>query len=305
MYDLNELKNKILNIDAESSVFYLSNGLGDKVMYLSQLDNYRKLMGCNVTIVSRGGQYQELVNFFPSLNDRFMPLDTIFYDYYNEEQILSVLHDGLPGVNKIFRAVYAAHSNLELTKQWLAANSKELNQYNLAKYHLNLPASAIPEFVNLTTLKKASLNKHKYMVLAPVANSTNRPIEINFWVQLAENLIQDGYSCFVNAVSGSQNKFEWARFEKIGCQLFNGSLTELVQLCQSAAHTFTIRSGLADLLSLTKEIKYSVIYPPDHLHLKNFLTLDHGFGSSPTAEISFEEKNFGNYSSLISKALSL
>lgn len=291
MIDLNQLKEKILLQYEGDAIFYLSQGIGDRLMYLSQLDNYRRLMNCKVTLISRAGKSTDLVSFFPSLRGRHIPLDEYFYEGYTDHDIIQVLNDGYPGVNRVFNTWYLGHLNRELTQSWLRINAKDYNQFNLAKFHLNLPTSAAAELIEIDQNQTLSLKlkNSKYVVLVPLANSARNIIDRGFWCALSKELIAQGYQCFVNTFPVPNNIFTWDAFENIGCELFSGNLNELLQLCLNAKHTFMIRSGLADLLSLTKGMHYSVFYPPEFMHLNKFLTLDHGFGSAPKTEEYFSQ----------------
>ena len=289
MIDLIQLKEKLLEQYEGDAIVYLSRGIGDKLMYLSQLDNYRQLMDCNVTLLSRAGKSADLVNFFPSLRGRHVPLDEYFYQGYTEQDVIRVLNDRRPGVNRIFDTWYLGHADVELIQAWLRINSKACNQFNLAKHQLNLPTGMAAELIEIDETRELSLKRtnSQYVVLAPLANSAKNIIEIEFWCALAKALMAQGYQCFVNSFPVPNNSFAWDAFENMGCELFSGDFNVLLQLCLGAKHTYMIRSGLADLLSLAQGMQYSVFYPPEFMHLNQFLTLDHGFGSAPTTEEFF------------------
>jgi len=305
MINLNQLKEKILQQYEGDAIFYLSQGIGDRLMYLSQLENYRRLMNCKVTLISRAGKSADLVSFFPSLRGRHLPLDEYFYKGYTEHDIIQALCDRCPGVDRVFNTWYLGHMDIQLTQAWLRINSKAYNQFNLAKLHLNLPTSAAAELIEIDPAQKLSFNltNSKYVVLAPLAHSVKNIIDRDFWCALAKELIAQGYKCFVNTFPVPNNIFTWDAFENIECELFSGNFNELLQLCLGAKHTYMIRSGLADLLSLTKGMQYSVFYPSEFLHLNQFLTLDHGFGSAPKTEELFSQLIVENQAQFIQNIL--
>jgi hypothetical protein len=305
MIDLKQLKEKLLEQYEGDAIVYLSQGIGDKLMYLSQLNNYRQLMNCNITLISRAGKSADLVNFFPSLRGRHVPLDEYFYQGYTELEVIRVLNDQRPGMNRIFNTWYLGHADVELIQAWLQINSKAYNQFNLAKHQLNLPTGMAPELIEADTNLTLSLKciNSQYVVLAPLANSAKNIIDREFWCDLAKELIAQGYKCFVNSFPVPNNSFAWDAFENIGCELFSGDFNSLIHLCQGAKHTYTIRSGFADLLSLTQCMQYSVFYPPEFMHLNQFLTLDHGFGSTPATEEFFYHSVVENPAHVIAEIL--
>jgi len=302
MYDLAELKNRIVGIDKGSAVFYLAYGIGDKLMYLSQLNNFANLFHCKVTLFSKAGKSDELVNFFPNLRGRHVALPIEFYDGYSDEQFENLICDHAPGPDKVFCTWYLRHRDSQTIRAWLRRNSKDYNMFRLAKHQLGLVSDATADLVELSPVSMVQPPRGQYILLCPLANSMSQLLPVEFWGQLALNFQKMGYRCIVNsaALPAKHGDYKLHLLQEWGCELFDGSLNAFLQMAVNAKHTFSIRSGLADLLSFTPGLNWSVFNPPEFSHLDQFLTLDHGVGSKPKLELTVG----ANASANVERALS-
>jgi hypothetical protein len=290
MYNLSDLKNRMVSIEEGSAVFYLHAGIGDKLMYLSQLNNFASLFRCKITLFSKAGASDDLVNFFSNLRGRHLALPAELYDGYSDEEFVDQICDQAPGPGKIFPTWYLRHRDRDVIRAWLLRNSKDYNVFRLAKQQLGLVSDAPADLVEMSPLSMGQPSLGDYILLCPLANTVNQLLPVEFWGQLAMNFQKLGYKCIVNssALPAKHADFKLHLLREWGCELVDVNLNAFLHMAANAKHIYTIRSGLADLLSLTPRLNWSVFNPPEFSHLDQFLTCDHGAGSKPKLELTVD-----------------
>jgi hypothetical protein len=291
------LKQRMLAVDPGSAAFYLSKGIGDQVPILCQLSNFARLHGCNVTLFSKGNTLStDLVNLFPSLRGRHVPLPVEFFEGYSDDEMIYALCDAtVPGADKLFSTFRQRSEYNPVYLRWIVSNQSRYNWFRIAWHYLGVAPDERPEYVQLPDAPEVPA-AGDFVILCPRAVTVDQlPVEL--WTSLASRVMQMGYRCVVNApissrsdsvvFEQSQATYSLDRLQEIGCEFFQGSMAELLALAKKARHTYLIRTGMADLFSLTEGLSYSVLYPPGFAHIDKYLTLDYdGAASKPKFEIT-------------------
>lgn len=297
MINLAVLKQRMLAVDPGSAAFYLSKGIGDQVPILCQLNNFSRLHGCNVTLFSKSDTLSaDLVNLFPSLRGRHVALPLDFYEGYSDDEMIYALCDPVaPGPNRLF-STFRQHSEYaQIYRHWINANQVRYNWFRIAWHYLGVASDERIEYVQLPDTLEIPPSGD-FVILCPRAVTVYQlPVEL--WESLASRIMQMGYRCVVNVpissrsdsdvFAQSQTQYSLDRLQEIGCEFFDGSMSELLVLAKQARHTYLIRTGMADLFSLTEGLSYSVLFPPAFSHMDKYLTLGYdGAASKPKFEIT-------------------
>jgi len=311
MINLAVLKQRMLAVDPGSAAFFLSKGIGDQVPILCQLSNFARLYGCNVTLFSKGGTLSaDLVDLFPSLRGRHVALAQEFFEGYSDDEMLYALCDrGAPGPNRLFSTFrqLAVTEYSDIYRHWTNANQVRYNWFRIAWHYLGVGSEDGIEYVHLPQAD-ASPAESDFVILCPRATTVGQlPVEL--WTTLSSRIMQMGYRCIVNAPISSrsdsavfapwQTQYSLDGLAEIGCEFFEGSMAELLALAKRARHTYLIRTGMADLFSLTEGLSYSVLFPPSFAHMDKYLTLGYeGAASKPKLEITVRDANAVNFDQL-------
>ncbi len=304
MINLAVLKQRMLAVDPGSAAFFLSKGIGDQVPILCQLRNFADLHRCNVTLFSKEGTLSgDLVNLFPSLRGRHVALPPEFFDGYSDDEMIHALCDrAVPGPNRLFSTFWRQPEAgyFETYQHWSNANQVRYNWFRLAWHYLGVSSDEGIEYVQLPDAEATPADSD-FVMLCPRATSSAQ-LPVAFWASLASRIMQSGYRCVVNAPISSrsdsvdfapqQTRYSLDYLQEIGCEFFEGSMAELLALAKRARHTYLLRSGMADLFSLTENLSYSVLFPPMFSDRDKYLTLGYeGAASKPKLEITIHDAN--------------
>lgn len=285
MINLQELKRNVIKCDERSAIFYLYGGIGDKLMYLCNLKNYKKLFNCNVIICSKEGTSEAILDLFPEYESRHIVFPIKFYEGYTDELFMHEICDDRHGVGRIFCTWCLKNYDVATTSAWMKINSLNYNIYQLAKRQLSISAEEKSELIDFQENYDIDYIKGPYVFICPLANSVKNQLPLEFWVQLVKSLSTMGYGCILNAIKPINHKsYDLSAFSELGCEFFFGNLKETINIARNARHTFAIRSGIADLFSLIPDISYSVIFPRDFANLEKFFSLNRCDGNNPKIE---------------------
>jgi hypothetical protein len=300
MIDLQDLKRRMLETDPGSAGFYLDKGIGDKVSILCQLKNFSRLNKCNVTVFSKNGAAADLIDLFPSLRGRHVSLPSEFSDGYTDDAFIrGICEQAPPGANRLFSMFNMHPQFVAMYQKWINLNDARYNFFRCAWHQMGVAFDDRPEYVELPdTATAAVAARGDFVILCPRAVTVNQLLPVELWVSLAQRAMQKGYRCVVNTPAGSwagwseRPGYDLGKLREIGCEFFDGSLAELLALARQARHTWLIRSGMADLFSLTEGLSYSVLYPLEYAHVDRWLTLDYGGAASrPRFEVTVRDAN--------------
>lgn len=234
-----------LKLRKNQLVLVCPRGIGDTFLVCSLIESIKKTNPGNEILIVCKKSHKGVINLFAHhFNDVFIinkfPETTIgltdkrilvAHPAYSERGLLNVLGYKQINLFDLYKIMFSLPSDVDMTRAIIPATAKE---------------AAIAEF------KSLKLSVGKTVIIAPEAVSLDI-IDMDFWVKLSRELLRNGWQVCTNAMN-SQNIIP-------GTTKISFDLDEAIAFAELAGWVICMRSGLCDLLSLTKNTKLTVIYP--------------------------------------------
>ena len=295
------LKSHILSLPSETRrAYFFSHGAnGDRANFYSYLTLFRNLTGLQPIVLSID-QPDPLVGLFPGIRNNSLAIPRSLLAGCSLEQLPWVLGDPVPGEGRIYFTGCAYYLDGHVSDSWLRKNEGLYNAFSLTKMILGLPSQACPEQLCVASVMDNVSDGFRipdgpYLLFAPHSFSCPELLPQDFWSAIVLGFTGRGVRCFVNLPAlqegiNTESLYDAGSFRAVGAEVFQGGFNDLVALGLGAQHVVTTRSGFADLLNLTSQSSYSVVYPPCFSHITEYFGLKNSFGHQPAEELLVSER---------------
>lgn len=261
------------DVPERTALFMPVHGIGDKLRFLSYLKLFEIFNECSARILVSQDFDQSLVDCFPELAQRTLPISQevarmLFADGRLVDDRLSLF----AGPGQVFPTWHRRYMHGQGIR-WEQVNQPHIHHDLLVKQILHVPAAYLPAPI---ALPETATPRQRKILLAPF-NVSNIPAPEDLWMALGEMLTAEGFVVVCNtSLGGRAPVFAqdysrlFSRFEKLDVPI-----TDLIVQLGAFSGVVSIRSGLSDLVSLTKVPAVTLT----HSRIARFWDIPNHFGN--------------------------
>ena len=227
--------------------FLCSRGVGDTVIFLSKISEYKKKYPDKKVNVIVSETHVPIVNFYCDLIDEICVLP-----YKKMCDTTQIAFGGLLPQNIKYILPISSYQMLGYKNMSIFDLMNLTLELGECSEYLRPPIQDL-DTVTLELLKKYNDDNEKYVIMAPTAVSVNS-IDGEVWISVYNLLVENGYKVLINGSPNEKNVlFDLADY-------INVPIDQIYLLAEKAALFIGLRSGLCDLLAFSK-CNMVVAYP--------------------------------------------
>ncbi len=246
-----------------SRLVVLFGGVGDQILWLSLLPEFRKRCGGSVVVMANQGGSRQIADFFQGQA----------YDWLESFKEPPSLQ--MPATTSHFqplRVIRASHIFFDERERYQLIGRFGIGIADLLRLILDIPADTamtmprVPDQARQAAAERMQawgLPVGRTVLLSPWAHSWRCALPEQWWIDAVRDLTRRGYKVVTN-VANRGRSIDMKGADQLGCipgsQAVDLPLSDMIPFAELCGHFIGMRSGLCDLLARA-DAKKLVIYP--------------------------------------------